>query len=172
MVCSDAKQRVRCKKQRKATAPVQSVVKLQPWFLSLRWKTCLLQNFSLGSCACCEGPALGRTLMMRARLHLRSLAPIWYDFFYDYDGQWHPGKDGASVFPIFVLQLRKTPGLKQQPGKLSDLGSNPGPQGERQRCYPSTSAVVHLIEVEKCRIWHLYTTSKRTGRSVKLWTNW
>ena len=40
-VCSDAKERVRCGKKREATAPIQSLVKLQPWFLSLRWKTCL-----------------------------------------------------------------------------------------------------------------------------------
>ena len=46
-------------------APIQSLVKLQPWFLSLRWKTCLWQNCSLGCCACSEGPALGQnTLMM------------------------------------------------------------------------------------------------------------
>ena len=60
-VYSDAKERVRCGKQREATAPVQSLVKLQPWFLSLWWKTCLRQNCSLGSWACSEGPALGRT---------------------------------------------------------------------------------------------------------------
>ena len=42
--------------QRKATAPIQPLVKLQPWSLSLRWKTCLRQNCSLGSCACREGP--------------------------------------------------------------------------------------------------------------------
>ena len=29
-----------------------------------------------------------------------------------------------------------------QPGTLADLGSNPDPLGERQRCYPSTTAVV------------------------------
>ena len=40
-VCSGAKERVGCGKQREATAPIQSLVKLQPWFLSLRWKTCL-----------------------------------------------------------------------------------------------------------------------------------
>ena len=34
----------RCGKQREASAPTQSLVKLQPWFLSLRWKTCLRQN--------------------------------------------------------------------------------------------------------------------------------
>ena len=40
-VCSDAKERVGCGKQREATTPIQSLLKLQPWFLSLRWKTCL-----------------------------------------------------------------------------------------------------------------------------------
>ena len=33
-VCSDAKERVGCGKQREATASIQSLVKLQPWFLS------------------------------------------------------------------------------------------------------------------------------------------
>ena len=33
--------------KREATAPIQSLVKLQPWFLTLRWKTCLGQNCSL-----------------------------------------------------------------------------------------------------------------------------
>ena len=64
-VYSDAKCRVGCGKQREATAPIQSLVKLQPWFLSLRWKTCLRQNYILGSCVCSEGSALGQnTLMM------------------------------------------------------------------------------------------------------------
>ena len=64
-VCSDAKGRVGCGKQWEATAHIKSLVKLQPWFLSLRWKTCLWQNCSLGSCACSEGPVLGQnTLMM------------------------------------------------------------------------------------------------------------
>ena len=51
-------------KQREATAPIQSMVKLQPWFLSLRWKTCLLQTCSLGSCACSERPGLGQNTLM------------------------------------------------------------------------------------------------------------
>ena len=42
-----------------------SLVKLQPWFLSLQWKTSLWQNCCLGFFACSEGPALGQnTLMM------------------------------------------------------------------------------------------------------------
>ena len=49
-----------CGKQRETT-----LVKLQPLFLNLRWKTCLRQNCSHDSCACSEGPALGQnTLMM------------------------------------------------------------------------------------------------------------
>ena len=54
------KERVGCGKERGATAPIQSLVKLQPFFLSLWWKTCLRQNCSLGSCACSEGHALGQ----------------------------------------------------------------------------------------------------------------
>ena len=46
-------------KQPEATAPFQSLLKLQPWFLSLRWKIFHQQNCSLGSFACGEGPALG-----------------------------------------------------------------------------------------------------------------
>ena len=44
-VCSDAKERVWCRKQWKATAPIQSLVKLQPRYLNLQWKTCLLAEF-------------------------------------------------------------------------------------------------------------------------------
>ena len=53
-------------KQREATAPIQSLVKLQPWFLSrpMRWKTCLRHNCSLGSCAFSEGPVLGQYSLM------------------------------------------------------------------------------------------------------------
>ena len=36
-------------------------------------------------------------------------AHVWNDFFYDYDGEWYPGMDGAYVFPTSVLQLRKNP---------------------------------------------------------------
>ena len=47
-------------KQREAAAPIKSIVKLQPWFLSLRWKTSLRQNCSPGFSACSEGPAFGQ----------------------------------------------------------------------------------------------------------------
>ena len=63
-VHSDAKERMWCGKQREATAPIQSLVKLQPWFLSLRWKTYLRQNCSLGSCICNERPALVQNTWM------------------------------------------------------------------------------------------------------------
>ena len=54
-----------CGKQRETTAPIQSLVKLQPWSLSLQRKSCLRQNCSLGTCACSEGPALAQnTLIM------------------------------------------------------------------------------------------------------------
>ena len=36
-----------------------SLVKLQPWFVSLQWKNC-----SLGSCTCSKGPALGQNTLM------------------------------------------------------------------------------------------------------------
>ena len=54
--------RVGCGKQWEATAPIQSLVKLQSWFPSLRWKNCLRQNWSLGSGACREG--LGQNILM------------------------------------------------------------------------------------------------------------
>ena len=54
-----------CGKQQEAIAPIKSLVKLQPWFLSLMWTTCLRQNCNLGLSACSEGPALRQnTLMM------------------------------------------------------------------------------------------------------------
>ena len=40
-VCSYAKERVGCGRQREATTYIESLVKLQPWYLSLQWKTCL-----------------------------------------------------------------------------------------------------------------------------------
>ena len=48
---------------RKATGsyPIySSLVKLQPWFLSWRWKTCFGQNCSLGAWVSSERPALGQ----------------------------------------------------------------------------------------------------------------
>ena len=51
-------------KQRECTASIQSLLKLQPWFMRLRWKTCLWQNSSLGSCACSKGLALGENTVM------------------------------------------------------------------------------------------------------------
>ena len=53
-----------CGKQRETTAPIRSLVKLQPRFLSLRWKTCLRQNCSLDSCTWSEKPVLGQNTLM------------------------------------------------------------------------------------------------------------
>ena len=53
-----------CGKQQETTAPPQSLVKLQPWFLCLGWKAYLRQNWSLGSCAWSKGPALRQNTMM------------------------------------------------------------------------------------------------------------
>ena len=68
-VSSDAKERVGCRKQWEATAPIRSLVKLQPSFLSLQWKTCLRQNCSLGFSACSEGPAFGQNTLMMIRVY-------------------------------------------------------------------------------------------------------
>ena len=72
-VSSDAKQRVGCGKQREVIARIESPVKLQPWFLSLRWKICLRQNWSLGSYACSEGPAIGQTTLIIIYIYIYSL---------------------------------------------------------------------------------------------------
>ena len=50
----------------------ESLVKLQPCFLSLRWKTCHQQNCNLGSCTCSEGPALGQNTLMMMMIYLFS----------------------------------------------------------------------------------------------------
>ena len=76
-VCSDAKERVGCGKQREVTASIKSLVKLQPWFLSLRWKTCLRQNCSLGFSACSEGSAFGQKSLMIYIISKRNLRAFW-----------------------------------------------------------------------------------------------
>ena len=70
-VCSNAKERVG--KQRVATEPIQSLVKLQCWFMSLRWKTCLRQCCKLGSYACIERPALGQNTLLISLYCLQNL---------------------------------------------------------------------------------------------------
>ena len=62
--------RVGCGKQREATAPIKSLVKLQPWFLSLRWNTCLRQNYSIGFSACSEGRAFGQNTLIYLFIYL------------------------------------------------------------------------------------------------------
>ena len=80
-VCSNAKESVGCGKKREATAPIESLVKLQPRFLCLRWKTLLWQNCSLGSSACSEGLALGQnTLKIMKQIYdiLQISFPTYY----------------------------------------------------------------------------------------------
>ena len=63
-----------------------SLIKLQSWFLSLRCKTCLRQNYSIGSCACSEGPALCQNTMIYYIVLLYYIIlyyiilrpPVWY----------------------------------------------------------------------------------------------
>ena len=53
----------KCGKQREAIAPIQFLVKLQPWFLSLRLKTCLWAELKpLVPEFAMKGLPLGRTL--------------------------------------------------------------------------------------------------------------
>ena len=52
---------------RKATGSYRtysSLVKLQPWFLSLRWKTVFGQNCSLGAWVCSARPVLGQNILL------------------------------------------------------------------------------------------------------------
>ena len=53
--------------------------KTSSWFLSLRWKTCLRQNYSFHSCTCSEGPALGHnTLMMMMMMMMMMMKRALY----------------------------------------------------------------------------------------------
>ena len=61
-VYSDAKERVGCGKQQEATAPIKSIVKLQLWFLSLRWKTCLRKTAAYVPALAMKDRTLGRKL--------------------------------------------------------------------------------------------------------------
>ena len=63
-VCSDAKEIVGCGKQREATAPIQSVVKLQPWFPSLCGRPAFGRTAAQVPALAVKYLPLGRTLMM------------------------------------------------------------------------------------------------------------
>ena len=70
-ICSDAKERE--SGMRKATesyGTYSSLVKLQPWFLSLRWRTAFEQNCSPGTWVCSKKPALGQNTLMIILLRL------------------------------------------------------------------------------------------------------
>ena len=66
---------------REATAPIKSLIKLQPSFLSLQRKTCLRQNYSQGSCACREGPVLGQNSLM-IYIYIYIYIWIFQEFFF------------------------------------------------------------------------------------------
>ena len=83
-------------------------------------------------------------MSFRARQHQRSLATVMNDFWWLW---WSmiSGDERGLHFPDIVLRLWKNTGKKSQPGKLTWPGSNQGPLGERQRCYPPTTAVFSSI---------------------------
>ena len=79
-------------------------------------------------------------MCFRARLHQRSLAPVWNDFWW----LWWPMISGDVwdlSLPDICLTVEEKPRKNLNQENWSDRGSNPGPLGERQRCYPSTTAV-------------------------------
>ena len=51
---------------------------------------------------------------------------------------------GSKVSDI-CFAVKVEPGKKPEPGKLFDRGSNLGPLDERQRCYPTATAVVTIL---------------------------
>ena len=59
-VCSDAKERVGCGKQREATAPIKSLGKTAALVPEFALEACLRQNCCLGFSACSEGPDFGQ----------------------------------------------------------------------------------------------------------------
>ena len=61
-VCSDAKERVACRKHQEATAPILSLVKLQPGSWVCGGRPAFGRITALGSCACSEGPTLGQNI--------------------------------------------------------------------------------------------------------------
>ena len=76
----------------------------------------------------------------RERLHLRPMTPVLNDFD-AYNGQWYPRMRGLKISQNLSYNWGKPPENLNQENWLV-RGSNPGSLGERQRCYPSTRAVV------------------------------
>ena len=91
-----------------------------------------------------------------ARLYQRSLAPIWNNFLWLW---WAmiSGNRWDLRFLTFVLQLSKNPGKTFNQENWPDRGSYPGPLGERQRCYSSTTAVVLCHVNSDCVMCFCYT---------------
>ena len=77
----------------------------------------------------------------------------------DYGGQWYPGIDGPK-FSRHCLTVEENAGKNLNLENWPDQGSNPGPLGKRQRCYPSTRVVVlnniidiNYININKHKFW-------------------
>ena len=97
-------------------------IKVAPWRKRLGTHLSLLGTRVRVSVTSC-GFRMYVYLNIRARLHLRSLAPVWNYFFYDYDGQWYRDGWGLSFSDICLTVEEKNP----QPGKLTRPGIEPGP---------------------------------------------
>ena len=110
-VCSDAKERVGCGNQQEATTSIQSLVNLQAWFLSLRWKACLRQNSSLDSCACSEGPALGQNTLMIIIIIIIVVVIISLNYYHHV----HRGGAGGSMRASPAAGRGSIPGLDKLP---------------------------------------------------------
>ena len=107
-----------------------ALIKLQPWFLSLPWKTCLRQNSSLGSCACSEGPALGQNtlMMMMMMMIFTSRGEGWLGFPDLWSGQkpwwnWYltPVVNFGEVLKVAASQIHCPHLHAGAPGIYSDL---------------------------------------------------
>ena len=85
---------------------------------------------------------ISKLLYMGFRTRLYQFAPVWNDFC---DDQWYTGMDGAYVFPYICLTVEEKRRKNLNQENWSDRGTNPGPLGERQRCNPSTRAVVSRL---------------------------
>ena len=109
------RERVGCGKQREATAPIQSILKLQFWFLSFQWKTCLRQNCSLGFCSCSVGPALVQntlttTIMMmmnQGELKILNFLPYLLIGNADLPKVWNGGECPVSFSSFSVIYPMK-----------------------------------------------------------------
>ena len=79
---------------------------------------------------------------LRARQHLRSLAPVMID---DNEGQMKFGDLGGLKLPDICLTGEEKPRKNLTQETYPDRGSNPGPLRDRRACYPlSHSGAPHV----------------------------